>query len=108
MDHLTTILAEAIALNKRLVEIAALMARQEMPDDEPWVGTSTAVEQLGDAFGGVKLLNDIKSGHLKYGTHYIDISNGGRPNYAFKVSALRKLYTTPPEKRRTYPLRVVG
>jgi hypothetical protein len=57
---------------------------------------------MGSAFSARKILDDLKAGFPKHGTHYINTSNGNRPNYAVKVAALRRVYESPPEKRRAY------
>jgi len=95
---------------------SALMAQQELNQailqqladlraekaETQWVSLDEGAKALGSAFSARKLLDDIKAGYLKYGTHYIDTSNGNRPTYAVKVTLLRKVYEVPPERRQCY------
>ena len=81
--------------------IAQLIAQRQRADPEQqWVSLEDGAAALGPAFSAQKLREDINSGWLKHGYHYIDTSNGKRPNYAVCVAALRKLYSTPPERRK--------
>ena len=83
--------------------IAQLMAElQAEKSEHQWISLEEGAKTMGPAFSARKILDDIKAGYLKYGVHYIDISNGNRPTYAVKVNALRKVYEMPPEKRRCY------
>lgn len=83
--------------------IAQLMAElQAEKSENQWVSLEDGAKAMGPAFSARKILDDIKAGYLKYGTHYIDTSNGNRPTYAVKVKALRKVYEIPPERRRCY------
>lgn len=94
----------------------ALMAQQELnqailqqlaelnaeKSETQWVSLEEGAKALGSAFSARKILEDIKAGYLKHGTHYIDTSNGSRPTYAVKVKLLRKVYEAPPERRQRY------
>ena len=82
-----------------LQQLAELRAEKT---ETQWVSLEEGAKALGPAFSARKILDDIKAGYLKYGTHYIDTSNGSRPTYAVKVRALRKVYESPPEKRQQY------
>ena len=84
------------AILQQLAELQAEKAETQ------WVSLEEGAKALGPAFSARKILEDIKAGYLKYGTHYIDASNGNRPTYAVKVHALRKVYEIPPEKRQLY------
>ena len=82
---------------------AQLMAELQAEQAEhQWVSLEDGAKSLGPIFSARKILDDIKAGYLKYGTHYIDTSNGNRPTYAVKVGALKKLYESLPEKRQRY------
>jgi hypothetical protein len=98
------ILQNAVRVNQELsqailVHLAALQAEKA---ETQWVSLEEGVKALGSVFSTRKILDDIKAGYLKHGTHYIDISNGSRPTYAVKVLALRKVYESPPEKRQHF------
>ncbi|NEZ65171.1 hypothetical protein D0962_20735 [Leptolyngbyaceae cyanobacterium CCMR0082] len=83
--------------------IAQLMAElQAEKSENQWSSLEDGAKALGPIFSARKILDDIKAGYLKYGTHYIDTSNGNRPTYAVKVKALRKVYENLPEKRQRY------
>ena len=83
--------------------IAQLMEELQAEKSETqWISLEEGAKVLGSAFSARKILDDIKAGYLKYGTHYIDTSNGNRPTYAVKVKALRKVYENLPEKRQRY------
>lgn len=95
---------------------SAIMAQQELnqaildqlsdlraeKSETQWVSLEEGAKALGPAFSARKILDDIKEGYLKHGTHYINTSNGTRPTYAVKVKLLRKVYENPPEKRQIY------
>ncbi|MEM9806900.1 MAG: hypothetical protein AAF959_16640 [Cyanobacteria bacterium P01_D01_bin.56] len=83
--------------------IAQLMEElQAEKSENQWLSLEDGAKVLGPVFSARKILDDIKAGYLKYGTHYIDTSNGNRPTYAVKVRALRKVYESLPEKRQRY------
>jgi hypothetical protein len=84
------------ALLQQLTEIRVEQAETQ------WVSLEDGAKAMGSAFSARKILDDLKAGFLKHGTHYINTSNGNRPNYAVKVAALRRVYESPPEKRRAY------
>lgn len=67
--------------------------------EDKWVSLKEAALSLGPVFSEEKIRDDIRAGFLTYGKHYVDTSNGKKANYAAKVSALRKFYSTPPESR---------
>ena len=87
-------------LNQALLQQLAKFNAEKT--EAQWVSLDEGAKALGPAFSSRKLLEDIKAGYLKYGTHYIDTSNGSRPTYAVKVKSLRKIYEAPPERRQRY------
>lgn len=96
------LLQAALAAQQRLIE-AILSQIEELNrerSERQWVPLEDGAATLGKAFSAAKIRDDIKAGFLQYGRDYIDTSNGSRPCYAVKVSALRKLYGTPPEQRK--------
>ncbi|MEM6452778.1 MAG: hypothetical protein AAF703_20975 [Cyanobacteria bacterium P01_D01_bin.105] len=84
------------AILQQLIDLKAERAETQ------WVSLEEGAKAMGSAFSARKILEDLKAGFLKHGTHYINTSNGQRPNYAVKVAALRRVYESPPEKRRAY------
>lgn len=87
-------------LNQAIAELMTELQAEKSQNQ--WVSLEEGAKVMGPVFSARKILDDIKAGYLKYGTHYIDTSNGNRPTYAVKVNALRKVYEIPPEKRRCY------
>lgn len=102
--NLLQILQNAVMAQQELNQaiLGQLHVLQGEKTEAQWVSLEDGARALGPAFSARKLLEDIKAGFLKYGTHYIDTSNGSRPTYAVKAAALRKVYEIPPEKRRQY------
>lgn len=88
------------ALNRAILQQLADLQSERA--ETQWVSLNEGAKALGSAFSARKILDDLKAGFLKHGTHYINTSNGNRPNYAVKVAALRRVYESPPEKRRAY------
>lgn len=71
---------------------------------EPYVGADQLIEALGEtAFSRRKIFEDLRAGYFKLGRDYANISHGDKPNYVFKVSKIRAVYETAPEKRKIYP-----
>ncbi|MEO0533304.1 MAG: hypothetical protein AAF215_05505 [Cyanobacteria bacterium P01_A01_bin.123] len=103
-DETVALLLEAAAATRQLTEAALGMAQdlQRNRKEHEWVKPSEAASMLGTAFTPTKIVDDINAGFFKYGRDYINTSNGSRPNYAVKAAQLRKVYSTPPEKRQTY------
>ncbi|MEL6780082.1 MAG: hypothetical protein AAFO06_22845 [Cyanobacteria bacterium J06597_16] len=98
------VLQSAISAQQELNQaiLQQLTDLQSNKAEAQWVSLEEGAKALGSAFSSRKILEDLKNGFLKHGTHYINTSNGQRPNYAVKVSALRRVYESPPEKRRAY------
>jgi hypothetical protein len=101
VDELTLI-NQLLATNQQVAAAVAqlLEQRKHQKAAQQWVPLEDGAAALGPAFSAAKLREDINAGWLTHGLHYIDTSNGKRPNYAVCVAELRKLYATPPEKRR--------
>ena len=103
---LRALLAEALDNQKKITEALLLLTEQQTLKDKEyeWVTPEEAAAMLGSAFSSRKLVDDIKTGWFKSGYHYTNKSSGSRPSYAFRVGYLRKVYDTPLEKRKTYPV----
>ncbi|MGF1518139.1 MAG: hypothetical protein ACFCVB_10090 [Nodosilinea sp.] len=101
MDELNLI-KQLLLTHQQVAEAIAqvLTQKQLAATEQKWVPLEDGAAALGPAFSAAKLREDINTGWLKHGKHYINTSNGKRPNYAVCVAALRKLYATPPEQRR--------
>lgn len=99
---LLNLINQFLTTNQQVAAALAQIAAQqnEQAKEEVWVSLEEGAATLGPAFSAQKLREDINQGWLKHGEHYIDTSNGKRPNYAVCVAKLRTLYTTPPEQRR--------
>jgi hypothetical protein len=101
MDELSAINQVLITTQQTVAALAQVIAqKQAQATEQQWVSLEDGAAALGPVFSAAKLREDINAGWLKHGEHYIDTSHGKRPNYAVCVTALRKLYSTPPEKRR--------
>lgn len=101
MDELQVI-QQLLASNQQAAAALAqvLDQKQAQAAEQRWVSLEEGAAALGPAFSAAKIREDINAGWLKHGLHYIDTSNGKRPNYAVCVAALRKLYATPPGQRK--------
>jgi len=100
LQVLQTAITAQQQLNQAIFEQLTVLESQRA--ETQWISLDEGVKALGPAFSSRKILDDIKAGYLKYGIHYIDLSNGARPTYAVKVRSLRKVYEIPPEKRQRY------
>lgn len=101
MDELSAINQVLITTQQALAALAQMIAqKQQQTTEQQWVSLEDGAAALGPAFSAAKLRDDINNGWLKHGIHFIDTSNGKRPNYAVCVAALRSLYKTPPEQRQ--------
>jgi hypothetical protein len=89
----TIALTEATQTLNRLLELRA--------KETAWLTPKEAAQILGvsDRY----LLERIRDNRYRYGTHYVNTSDGGRPNYLVSVAAVKKELTKPPEKRRKSP-----
>jgi hypothetical protein len=86
----TIALAEATQALNKLLELQAREAA--------WLSPKEAAQILGvsDRY----LLERIRDNRYRHGTHYINTSDGGRPNYLVSVAAVKKELSKPPEKRK--------
>lgn len=100
LQILQSAIASQQALNQAILQ--QLTDLQAASAETQWVSLEEGAKAMGSAFSARKIVEDLKAGFLKHGTHYINTSNGQRPNYAVKVAALRRVYESPPEKRRAY------
>jgi hypothetical protein len=101
MDELNVI-NQVLSTNQQVVAALAQIIdqKQAQASEQQWVSLEDGATALGPVFSAAKIREDINAGWLKHGVHYIDTSNGKRPNYAVRVAALRTLYATPPEQRK--------
>ena len=103
LASLKALLAEAVATQNRLAgALVTMVSLEQQSRGEGYVGVGDLVTALGPAFSERKILDDLRSGMFKPGRDYINLSNGTRPSYGFKVSRIRAVYETAPEKRRIY------
>ena len=93
MSDALKILADALQAQQQLM-VAILKEVEELraeKQSDQWITLTAAAKQLGPAFSSRKLAEDIKSGVMEHGTHYVDTSNGSKPNYAVIVVTEREL-----------------
>ncbi len=99
---------EVALMNKAIAEIAlknteAVLALTEQIVEEitehkkPPLSLEKAAAQLGVTADMLK--DRIKDGRFRHGVHYIDTSDGLKPNYLVYVSAVRKYLNTEPARR---------
>lgn len=58
-----------------------------------------AAKLVSSGVSSEMLRERCKDGRFKYGVHYVNTSDGDRPNYLVKPSAVLKFFEVPPEKR---------
>jgi hypothetical protein len=101
-------LSQALDTVKKSVETALLVAQtalqvvnqlQQDANENKWVPIDEAVAVLGSGISERMLRERINNGMFKYGTHYINTSDGDRPNYCFRVASLRRFFETHPANR---------
>jgi hypothetical protein len=78
----------------KAIELAQIEA-----NENKWVTIESAAAALGDGISVDMLKERCTDGRFKYGLHFTNTSDGKRGNYLVKVSAVRKFFETPPEKR---------
>ncbi len=86
----------ALATAQACLQVANQL--QHESEQNKWVTLETAAAALGDISTGM-LKDRCDDGRFKYGTHFINSSDGKRGNYFVKVSAVRKFFETDPAKR---------
>jgi len=67
--------------------------------DNSWVSLQEAAQRLGNGISVKMLRSRILNSYFQYGKHYINTSDGERPNYLVRVSSVRKFFETDPAKR---------
>ena len=91
-------LSEALqAVNQSLKALTLVLQRLE--DEQAWLPVKEAAPRLGVSDRWI--LERIRKGSYKHGTHFVNTSDGFRPNYLVSVAAIRKELTKPPEKRKS-------
>jgi len=68
-------------------------------DKDRWVPISQLPSYLGDGFRPYIVRSKIRNGEFQYGVHYIDTSNGQKPNYLVNPLEVERYYRVPPEYR---------
>lgn len=104
------LLAEALATQSRLVKaqeeltgaIAVLAQEQVSLTSEPYVSIDDLLAQLGSLFTRSRVMDDLRAGWFKLGRDYINVSNGDRATYGFRVKCIRAIYEADPAKRKQY------
>jgi hypothetical protein len=103
MEDLKGLLAEATAAQQKLTSaIQAAVAMEQASRNEGYVGIADLLAVLGPAFTKRKIEEDLRAGMFKHGRDYINLSNGTRPTYGFKISKIKAVYETDPTKRKVY------
>lgn len=85
------------ALNTSLQ--AVLLVLQRLEEERAWLPIKEAAPRLGVSDRWI--LERIRKRSYKHGVHFVNTSDGDRPNYLVSVAAIRKELTKPPEKRRS-------
>ncbi|MBD2019407.1 hypothetical protein H6F43_04310 [Leptolyngbya sp. FACHB-36] len=88
--------------------LEALNQRKQEADENRWISLSEAVAALGPGFSIDMLRERCTDGRFKHGTHFINTSDGSRPNYLLRVASVRKYFETEPERRSPTKLRRIG
>lgn len=87
--------------------LEALNQQRRQQDEDKWTSLTEAATALGSGFSADMLRERCNDGRFKYGTHFINSSDGPRANYLIRVAAVRKYFETEPEKRSSAKLRRV-
>jgi ATP phosphoribosyltransferase regulatory subunit HisZ len=87
----TNAVTDATAAVKQLLE--------KQVENAAWLTPKEAASRLGVTDKWI--LTRIRDGRYKHGTHFVNTSDGDRPNYLVSVGAVRKELVKPPEKRKT-------
>ncbi len=91
-------LTEALqAVNNSLQTLTLVLQRIE--EERAWLPIKEAAPRLGVSDRWI--LERIRRGSYKHGVHFVNTSDGGRPNYLVSVAAIRKELAKPPEKRKS-------
>ena len=93
------VMAVQVKLANTLDRLSSMLASEA---NEEYVTVDELVKALGPAFSKRQIMEDLRAGFFKLGRDYINLSNGARPTYAFKVSKIRQVYETDPAKRKMY------
>jgi hypothetical protein len=90
LANATVTLTEAIAVVKQILE--------KRVEGTAWLTPKDAASRLG--VNHQWILTRIRDGRYKHGVHFVDTSDGSRPNYLVSMAAIQKELTKPPEKRK--------
>ncbi len=85
---------------KAIAESALVLAEQlKAENTKQYVNLADAVSILGSGFSVSTLQAKCRDGSFKHGKHFINTSNGEKPNYLVNPNEVRKYFETPPERR---------
>jgi|SRR4028119_1197795 hypothetical protein len=84
------------ALTKAIATVNQLLEKRV--EGTAWLTPKEVASRLGVKHQWI--LTRIRDGRYKHGVHYVDTSDGSRPNYLVSMSAIQKELTKPPEKRK--------
>jgi hypothetical protein len=91
-------LTEALqAVNSSLQALTLVLQRLE--EDRAWLPIKEAAPRLNVSDRWI--LERIRKRAYKHGVHFVNTSDGDRPNYLVSVAAIRKELAKSPEKRRS-------
>jgi hypothetical protein len=71
----------------------------ERLQENSWLPIKEAAPRLGVSDRWI--LEKIRKRYYKHGVHFVNTSDGNRPNYLVSVAAIRKELAKPPEKRKS-------
>jgi hypothetical protein len=82
-------------LNENLEEL------KKQKNKDRWIPITKLSRYLGEGFQYDSIRNKIKEGKLKYGVHYIDVSekDSERKSYLVNPLQIENYYSVPPEFR---------
>ncbi|MBD2076420.1 hypothetical protein H6F86_21545 [Phormidium sp. FACHB-592] len=93
------VLIRALEANARALLLVAERLKLEASENQ-YVSLKAASAILG-GITSAALRERCKDRRFTYGVHFIDTSDGDRPNYLVKPAALRKYFETDPAERST-------
>lgn len=80
--------------------LLAIAQLQQEQNEARYVSLEAAATALGDGISAEMLKDRCKDGRFEHGKHFINSSDGDRPNYLIRVSAVRKYLETDPSRRK--------
>ena len=96
-DAIKALASGATALAIAAKQLEGLL--KEQVEQNKWMPIASAVERIG-GISPKWILARIRDGRYEHGVHYVNVSDGDRPNYLVSVAAIRSEMNKTPEERK--------